>query len=519
MKNWMKNGLLMLILPWLLAGCVLERFELPQDYAPNHPGAATPLANGAVFKGVADPKKGGEIFLRFVKTGPAQYVTEHFIAMPGGEDIVLPPAHARFVPLGGAHYALYWKRIGNEPKQGYALVRLDAGRLQVLEPMSQLSTLALAKAHGIAAQPPGLVGGYTFDTRDEARVLKFFKDLSVRKTEATLTLAATKQVPAALRTRTYAKLGEHIPHLTRADLGSAADAAAVAAWAQRLAREGDDHGHHLLARLSANGWGMPADGAAAIREAGTAQAVTADAQQALAQPDPAPVKKGCVEDWCKDALAFTDAHLSDLKLKMRKLRAELGKCPEVRNANLSCVSLDKAPPASRNADGSLRVVYFFAYTCPKCAALNPFMREWSDSRRVFVWRIHALMGSSPWAKNMVRTHYALKSLGAAEVVDKAMFEAARAKRLKFSGVEEFAAFAHANGLDAGRAKTAFVSGAAGDDLDNATHASREYKITGVPVLFFNGRYRIDIQKTDADTLRELAVLLDELVAQERLVER
>lgn len=699
MKNWMKNGLLMLILPWLLAGCVLERFALPNDYAPKHPGATTPLADGAVFKGVADPKKGGEIFLRFVKTGPAQYVAEHFVAMPDGEDIALAPAHVRFILLGGAHYALYWKRIGEEPKQGYALVRLGAGRLQVLEPMSQTSTLALAKAYGIAAQPPGLVGGYTFDTRDEARVLKFFRDLSVRKTEATLTLAATKQVPADLRTRTYAKLGEYIPRLKRNDLGSEADAAAVTAWAQRLAREGDGHGHHLLARLSANGWGMSADGAAAIREAeaavnkgvpqaahviaamhyygvgvpadparalpyaqraaeagspgamlllgfayGNGRGVTQDheaakrwlqramdshygpafaqwadlvltekteaadrvalpaiergvahndarahvlrgvfhengragprdmdaamkhflaaaelgdayaqylvghrlrhgqhiaqdiprgrallaeaaragfedAKKALAQPDPAPVKQGCVEDWCKDALAFTDAHLSELKLKMRKLRAELGKCPEVKNANLSCVPLDKAPPASRNADGSLRVVYFFAYACPKCAALNPFMREWSDSRRVFVWRIHALMSSSPWGKNMVRTHYALKSLDAAEVLGKAMFDAARAKRHKFSGVEEFTAFAHANGLDAGKAKTAFVSGAAGDDLDNATHASRMYKIASVPEIFVNGRYKIDIRKTDADTLRELAVLLDELVAQERLVER
>ena len=267
MKNWMKNSLLILILPWLLAGCVLERFALPNDYAPKHPGSTAPLADGAVFKGVADPKKGGEIFLRFVKTGPAQYVAEHFIAMPDGEDIVLPPAHARFVPLGGAHYALYWKRIGEEPKQGYALVRLGAGRLQVLEPMSQSSTLALAKAHGIATQPPGLVGGYTFDTRDEARVLKFFRDLSVRKTEATLTLAATQQIPADLRTRTYAKLGEHVPRLTRVALGSEADAAAVAAWAQRLSREGDGHGHHLLARLSANGWGISADSAVAIREA------------------------------------------------------------------------------------------------------------------------------------------------------------------------------------------------------------------------------------------------------------
>lgn len=694
----MKNWLLLLVLPWLLAGCVLERFELPEDYRPAHPGATAPLADGVAFKGVADPQKGGEITLRFVKTGAAQYVVEHYLVMPEGEEAALAPAHASFLPLGGAHYALHWKRIG-ESKQGYALVRIDSGRFLVLEPMSKSSTLALAKAHGIAAKPPGLVGGYTLDTTDEARVLKFFKDLAVRKTEAQLTLAATKQIPAGLRERTYAELGEHITRLTRADLGNDVDAAAVAAWARSLAQEGNGHGQYLLARLTANGWGTAANGPQAIRDAeaavekgvpqaahvaaavlyygigvpadptralpyarraaeagspnsmmllgsaygngqgvakdrkaakgwmkramdqkhgpahaqwadlviaeetaaGDREAVPAlekgiahgdprayflrgflhehgragpkdmdaamklyqaaaergdayskylvgyrlrhgqhiaqdiprgrallaeaaqggieDAKKALAEPDPVPKKKGCEEDWCKEAMAITDAYIDDLKLRMRKLRAELGECPEVNNPHLRCEPLDKAPPASRAADGSMRVVYFFAYGCPKCAAVNRFMRQWSDSRRVFVWRIHALMGNTSWAKNMARTYYALKSLGVTDALHDEVFEATSAKRLKFSGVQEFAAFTAAKGLNAGQAETAFGSGATDDDFATATQASRTYKIEGVPVLFVNGRYRIDIQKTDAEAMKDLAALLDELVAQERLIER
>ncbi|MEW6678627.1 MAG: tetratricopeptide repeat protein [Pseudomonadota bacterium] len=263
----MKNWLPIVLLPWLLAGCVLERFELPEDYRPKHAGATAPLADGAMFKGVADPKKGGEITLRFVKTGAAQYVVEHYLVMPEGEDMALAPAHALFLPLGGAHHALFWKRIGEDSKQGYALVRIESGRFQVLEPMSQSSTLALAKAHGIAAKPPSLVGGYTLDTSDEARVLKFFKDLAVRKTEASLTLAATRRIPADLRERTYARLGEHIPRLKRNDLGTIAEEESLVAYARKLGGEGKGLGNYLLARLAGNGWGMAADGPLAIREA------------------------------------------------------------------------------------------------------------------------------------------------------------------------------------------------------------------------------------------------------------
>jgi TPR repeat protein len=262
----MKHWLWILLLPWLLGGCVLERFELPKNYAPKHPGATAPLADGAIFKGELDANKGGEITLRFVKTGATHYVVEHFVVMPDGEVAALPPSHVRFLPLGGAHYALYWKQLA-EAKQGYALVRLDARRFQLLEPMSQSSTLSLANAHGFAAKPPGLGGGYQFDSMDEARVLKFFKDLSVRKTETRLALAATKQVPADLRERTYAQLGVQIPQLTREVLGSEADAAAAVVWARTLAREGNGHAHYLLARCTTNGWGTVADGPQAIKHA------------------------------------------------------------------------------------------------------------------------------------------------------------------------------------------------------------------------------------------------------------
>lgn len=264
----MKNVWLMLMLPWLLAGCVLESFDLPEDYAPQHPGATAPLADGAMFYGQLDPKKGGEITLRFVKTGTAQYVMEQLAALPDGEAAAVPPAHVRFVPLGDAHYALYWKRL-TQSERGYALVRLDPGRLTVLTPREQAALIVLAKGHGIVAKPPGF-GGYELDTTDEAVVLGFFKALAARKDLQATTYTSTTQVPTVLRDATLAQLGEHIPQLTRDDLGSETDAAAVVAWARSLASEGNGHGHYLLARFTTNGWGTTVDGPQAIKHAESA---------------------------------------------------------------------------------------------------------------------------------------------------------------------------------------------------------------------------------------------------------
>lgn len=64
----MRNWLILLTSPWLLVGCVLDCAQLPWSYRPDHVGATVPLADGAAFKGIADPKKEtGEVTLHCAK--------------------------------------------------------------------------------------------------------------------------------------------------------------------------------------------------------------------------------------------------------------------------------------------------------------------------------------------------------------------------------------------------------------------------------------------------------------------
>lgn len=145
-----------------------------------------------------------------------------------------------------------------------------------------------------------------------------------------------------------------------------------------------------------------------------------------------------MEDWCKQALAVTDAHLEELKLRMRKLRAELRTCPKLETPNLLCSELEAPQPASTSADGSPRVVYFFVYGCAKCAETGAFIKAWSDRRGVFVYRIPAIWGAAVNTE-MARAYYALQGLGVADALDGKMFEAVRGGRFRSGAVEAFVA--------------------------------------------------------------------------------
>ena len=264
----MRHWLLILTLPLWLAGCVLEGFELPQNYRPSHPGSTAPLADRAVFHAKLDDAKGGEIWLRFVNTGAVSYVMETYARPSNGEPPLLLPMTVRFVPLDARHYALYW-RLPTPDGQGYALVRLDAGKLVTLTPPASEATVALAERHGLTASRR-LTGGYALadgeksteidasDDARETRVLAFLKALAARKDLQARSWNSRPDVPETLSNALLARLG---PHITRMEGGKliVSQLRELAAYFRARGDKGDPWAHYALARFALNGWGMEID--------------------------------------------------------------------------------------------------------------------------------------------------------------------------------------------------------------------------------------------------------------------
>ena len=106
--------------------------------------------------------------------------------------------------------------------------------------------------------------------------------------------------------------------------GGAKDLAAATQRFLAAAERGDVYAKYLAGHRLRHGQHIAQDiprGRALLAEA--AQAGIDDARKALAQPDPEPVKKGCVEDWCQRALAVTERHQQALEADKARTLAEL----------------------------------------------------------------------------------------------------------------------------------------------------------------------------------------------------
>ena len=209
-------------------------------------------------------------------------------------------------------------------------------------------------------------------------------------------------------------------------------------------------------------------------------------------------------------MAVTDAHLGNLKKQARKLRAELRKCPPTENTNLVCTEIDPPPTLLKSQDGSPLPVYFFSYHGLKCAPMSAFVNDWSISRGVFVFRMHAIWGAeTTQLRQMARSYYALRSLSLADSLSERIHEEVSAKRLDFTpDRRELMTFAGKNGVDAGRLREALNDLETTKAVGLAERETKAYRIPGVPRLYVNGRNMIqaDMRNFDAGTRADLAAL-------------
>lgn len=187
-------------------------------------------------------------------------------------------------------------------------------------------------------------------------------------------------------------------------------------------------------------------------------------------------------------------------------------CPAIANPNIVCRPYATPPGASSTQGNSPSVIYFFSYTCSKCADVNAFVAGWRSRTQASVLPTHALWGSSTM-RQMVEAYYAFERLGVTETLGPRLFAAIKAGEYAFGGPDELARFAAANGVRGDLVKRALASSRNGFRVAIAERRTRMYQLDGVPFLAVNGRYGISLKAQDPQTLADLGVLLDALVAE------
>jgi thiol:disulfide interchange protein DsbA len=177
------------------------------------------------------------------------------------------------------------------------------------------------------------------------------------------------------------------------------------------------------------------------------------------------------------------------------------------------------PPQATSTQDKVEVIEFFSYACPHCYELQPRVVKWAaelPANATFV-RVPVSFGRREWGQ-LSRAYYALEATGDLARLDDALFEAIHKQRRPLFSLDQLAAWAAENGVDAGKFRAAFDSPGVSARAMRAEQLSRDYKVNGVPSLIVDGKY-IAKGPTHEDMLKIARQLVDKSAAERKTAKR
>ena len=241
----------------LLAGCMLDGFNLLPEFRASDAGATEPVPSLRTYRMGSNTQKDPLIYIRFVRVDANQYAMEQFAQ--DGNDAVFQAQHATFVPLDGAWHMLLWRDTRLQ-LQGVQLVRFGANHMEVAE-VSKFQTQIARLGPAAGTEVLKLLGGsgLTLSGITTQQLPGFLRAVAHLPGLSTIRLTATDSVPADIRNRA---MQEKAPQFAALDARDAADplrAQRMLNYFRVLHSEGIGLGTYAYARAAYQGWGMPRD--------------------------------------------------------------------------------------------------------------------------------------------------------------------------------------------------------------------------------------------------------------------
>lgn len=168
----------------------------------------------------------------------------------------------------------------------------------------------------------------------------------------------------------------------------------------------------------------------------------------------------------------------------------------------------------RTADnGKVEVAEVFWYGCPHCYSFKPVVEAWEEDMAddVEFVMLPAALGRS-WEPH-ARAYYALDAMGELNKVHDALFSALAGERRQLNAPEELADFVAGHGVDGGAFLKNYQSFGVNARMQQAQAKIRGARITGVPTMLVNGKYKVSASM--AGSHEAVLDVVDYLVAKER----
>ncbi|OZG74949.1 disulfide bond formation protein DsbA [Hahella sp. CCB-MM4] len=161
----------------------------------------------------------------------------------------------------------------------------------------------------------------------------------------------------------------------------------------------------------------------------------------------------------------------------------------------------------------IEVVEMFWFGCPHCYRFDPMVTNWKKKlpEDVDFWQSPAAFNRT-W-KLHAQTFYAAEALGVADQMHQPLFDALARDHKPLNSEDAMAEFFAQHGIEEEKFKKAYNSFSVKSKVQQAVSRGTSYRITGVPVLIVNGKYRIE--PGQAGSFERMLKIADYLVEKER----
>jgi thiol:disulfide interchange protein DsbA len=172
------------------------------------------------------------------------------------------------------------------------------------------------------------------------------------------------------------------------------------------------------------------------------------------------------------------------------------------------VHYEALPIAVETADASrIEVVEVFSYGCVHCFSFDPTIEAWRARLPADVaFRRVPAMFRQDWVI-LAQAYYAAEALGVVDKVHGALFEAIHLKNLDYRNPDNIArVFKEAAGVDPAEFIRVLNSFGVRSKTQQADAQGRMYRLSGVPSLVVDGKYRVYGGKIDGSNTSMLGVV-------------
>jgi len=176
------------------------------------------------------------------------------------------------------------------------------------------------------------------------------------------------------------------------------------------------------------------------------------------------------------------------------------------------------PVKTRDAS-KIEVVEVFWYGCPHCYEFNnDFLPGWKKemAEDVDFWLLPATF---PGWKEHAKAFYAAEFLGVSNTLHQPLFDAIVANPKKYKDIEDFEEIFTSNGVSKDDYYAIFETGGfrkisrVDEAIQKAEARVKSYRISGVPALIVNGKYKIGVR--DAGSFANMIKIANYLISEER----